>query len=383
MNQIAIIAVTYNRVDSVTRLLKSLEEANYGDEKPTLIISIDKSKTDVMEVFADNYKWPHGEKIVRKHEKNLGLRNHMMSLGEWFDRFDTLVVLEDDIVVSPCFYTYVRQSSDKYMGSKDVCGISLYNFARNYQTRMPFVPMTSEYDVYFINCAMSWGEVWMKPQWQEFYQWYLEHQDFPTEPHLPELICTWNKSWLKYHTKYCIEKNKYFLYPYVSLSSNNTDVGEHAGEGNSWGFQVSMQYGNKKTFNMPVKADEAVCYDGFFENKAIYKALGLEEKDCCIDLCGTQCNRLKKRYWLTLAHADFPIVESFALNYRPIEINIIEKVKGKSIYLYDTNEQAYKVPVSKMLVLFLYNLEEISMFVHQYGWRSFIKDAIKLLTRRL
>ena len=89
MNKIAIIAVTYNRIDSLTRLLKSLENAEYGDERPTLIISIDKSKTDAVEKFADDYHWPHGERIVRKHEKNLGLRNHMMSLGEWFEKFDT------------------------------------------------------------------------------------------------------------------------------------------------------------------------------------------------------------------------------------------------------------------------------------------------------
>ena len=53
MNKIAIIAVTYNRIDSLTRLLKSLENAEYGDERPTLIISIDKSKTDAVEKFAD------------------------------------------------------------------------------------------------------------------------------------------------------------------------------------------------------------------------------------------------------------------------------------------------------------------------------------------
>lgn len=45
MNEIAIVAVTYNRTDSLKRLLRSLERAHYGNEKPTLIISIDKSKT--------------------------------------------------------------------------------------------------------------------------------------------------------------------------------------------------------------------------------------------------------------------------------------------------------------------------------------------------
>lgn len=382
MNNIAIVAVTYNRTDSLKRLLCSLEKAYYTNETPTLIISIDKSNTDVVEKFADDYNWPHGPKIVRKHEQNLGLRNHMMSLGEWFENFDTLVVLEDDIIVSPCFYTYVRQASDKYMGHDEVCGISLYSFSRNYQTRLPFTPYSSEYDVFFMNCAMSWGEVWMKPQWNKFYEWYLNNQDFPIEPHLPELICRWSKSWLKYHTKYCIEKNKYFVFPYVSLSSNNGDVGVHVGAGNSWGFQVPLQFGKKKSYQLPDNVSDAVCYDGFFENKVLYKILGIEEKDCCIDLCGTQCNRLKKKYWLTLAKADFPIVKSFALGMRPIEAAVINGELGVEIFLYDTGHNEYKCKSNKSLVKYLYNIEEISMFVHQYGWKHFIKDAIKLLLKR-
>lgn len=382
MNRIAIVAVAYNRVDSLSRLLKSLESADYREEKPPLIISIDKSNTDIVELFADQYKWSHGEKIVRKHEKNLGLRSHMMSLGEWFEKFDTLVVLEDDIVVSPCFYSYARQASDKYIGNSDVCGISLYSFSRNYQTRTPFIPMSSEYDGYFMNCAMSWGEVWMKPQWQEFYDWYLLQRGGTYSPNIPELICKWKESWLKYHTIYCIEHNKYFLFPYVSLSSNNGDVGVHVGAGNSWGFQVPLQQGAKRQFVLPESVTDAVCYDGFFENKSIYGLLNLKESECCIDLYGTQHNRSRKRYWLTLSHTRFPIVKSFALNARPIELSVLNGEQGDDIFLYDTNNEEYKGVPSKSLILFLYNIEEISMFVHQYGWKEFIKDAIRLLFQR-
>ena len=241
MNRIAIIAVTYNRLNSLKRLLDSLEKADYQNESPTLIISIDKSDTDSIEKFADCYVWPVGEKIVSRHEKNMGLKSHMMSLGNWFDEFETLVILEDDIVVSPCFYAYARQSSDFYMSNDEVAGISLYGFSMNYHIGIPFAPMKNEYDGYFMNCAMSWGEIWMKPQWQDFYQWYLDHQDFNYEPHLPESICKWDKSWLKYHTRYCIEQNKYFLHPYTSLSTNNGDTGTHNTKKSDSTYQVSLQ----------------------------------------------------------------------------------------------------------------------------------------------
>ena len=131
MSNIAIVTVAYNRSDSLARLLNSLERAYYGQESPTLIISIDKSNTDVVERFADEYSWPHGEKMVRKHEQNLGLRNHMLSLGEWFDKYDALVILEDDIVVSPSFYIYTRQCVNKYSSDANIAGISLYGFEVN------------------------------------------------------------------------------------------------------------------------------------------------------------------------------------------------------------------------------------------------------------
>ena len=194
---IAIVTVAYNRVDSLSRLLSLLDGAYYEDNNVTLIISVDKSKTDVVERFADDYQWKHGEKIVDKHDKNLGLRPHMMSLGKWFDRFDALVILEDDIVVSPNFYNYACQTVAKYSVCPDIAGISLYGFSVNYQMGIPFEPVKDEHDAYFMQCAMSWGEIWMRDSWQKFYDWYLQHQDFSVIPELPQRICSWNqKSWL-------------------------------------------------------------------------------------------------------------------------------------------------------------------------------------------
>lgn len=377
MNRIAIVAVTYNRIDSLTRLLQSLEMAYYGEEEPTLIISVDKSKTNVVEEFSDAYIWPHGEKIVSKHETNLGLRNHMMSLGKWFKEFDTLVVLEDDLVVSPSFYSFTRMASNKYMGSDEVCGISLYSFACNYLKRIPFVPVKNEYDAYFMNCAMSWGEVWMKPQWLDFYEWYLNNQEFSYEPHLPELICKWTKSWLKYHTRYCIETNKYFLHPYVSFSTNFVEKGEHAGQGGGHLFQTSLQLGNKNHFDLPNDSSEAVCYDGFFENKAIYKELGFTENELCIDIYGTKGNRLKRRYWLTTQKKNLPIIKSFSTTYRPIEMGVLKNVRGNDIFLYDTGNKEQQYGMNKNAYLFITSLESAFSIVREYGIKNYIYDALK------
>ena len=60
---ISICCIAYNRVDSLKRLLNSLEQADYGVNKPTLIISIDKSSTAVVEKYANEYCWKFGDKL--------------------------------------------------------------------------------------------------------------------------------------------------------------------------------------------------------------------------------------------------------------------------------------------------------------------------------
>lgn len=374
--EIAIVAVAYNRIDSLSRLLDSLDKAYYNNCAPTLIVSVDKSKTDAVERFAEEYSWKHGEKIVDKHEKKLGLRAHMMSLGKWFDRFDAIVVLEDDIVVSPNFFTYTCQTVEKYHDRPEIAGISLYGFSVNYQTSMPFAPLKDEHDAYFMNCAMSWGEVWMRDSWQRFYDWYLNHQDFPVLPHLPYSICSWKqKSWLKYHTRYCIEENKYFVHPYVSLVTNYSDAGEHSA--GSTVFQVPFQCGEKKLFHLPEIDGKAVFYDGFFENKSIYDVINMNDKELCVDLQGEWRNRMKRRYWLTTEKADYKVVQSFGLNYRPIEMNVILKNPGEGIFLYDTtvaNKNFFKN--SRTSMLFRYHLSNMFYFIRKYGFNNTWKDFI-------
>ena len=58
---------------------------------------------------------------------------------------------------------------------------------------------------------------------------------------LPKYITQWNtQSWLKYFMRYIVETNKYFVYPYFSLTTNVSEVGEHCKIPNN-DFQVSLQ----------------------------------------------------------------------------------------------------------------------------------------------
>ena len=334
--KIAICVVCYNRPDSLKRVLSSLEKAYY-DEPVTLIISIDKSKTTVVEEFADQYKWEHGELRVIKHDENLGLRKHILSVGDHLKEFDAIVVLEDDIYVAPSFYSYAKQCVEKYHDNPEIAGISLYNFPLNYQCKLPFMQTHTDSDVFLLKSAVSWGQVWMRDQWFAFKEWYAKHdEEFNILPHLPLAICAWPKSsWLKYHIKYCIEENKYFVYPFTSLTTCFCDLGTHAVK-----KQTHTQAVILDDIKNDFKLNPTISYDGFFEAEAIYKHLDLTEKDLCIDLFGQKKNRMNRRYWLTQELKPYKVVKSYALDFKPWEQNILRDLEGNEIFLYDTTIKA-------------------------------------------
>lgn len=330
---IAICIICYNRLDSIKRLVKSLEQSYYNDKVP-LIISIDKSETTSVEDFAKQYNWKFGNKRVITHSENLGLRKHVLKCGDLLENYDALIVLEDDVSVAPSFYYFAKQCVEKFANDDNIAGISLYNFPVNYQNQLPFTPIHADSDVYLMQCAQSWGQVWMKKQWFSFRNWYDNNSDeFNVLPHLPKAICKWPKSsWLKYHTRYCIENNKYFIYPYISLSTNNADIGAHYVNRTTL-FQAPLLFGLKTTFNL----NPSILYDGFFENEIIYGLLGYTKDDLCIDFYGEKGNRLNRRYWLTRKSLPCKIVRSYTLSLKPYELNIINGIEGNELFLYDTS----------------------------------------------
>ena len=380
MYKIAIVVIGYNRLNAISRLLDSISNAYYEHNDIPLIISIDKSETNSVELYADNFNWPYGEKIVVKHNENMGLRNHILSQGKWFDQYDALIILEEDLTVSPNFYTYATLTVDKYFNDSKIAGISLFSFGLNYQTGNLFSPIKDENDVYFMNCAQSWGEIWMKKQWLAFYEWYNSHKDFPTESDiLPRRICQWKESsWLKHHTRYCIENNLFFVYPYTSYTTNNGDAGTHNHNATYINInQERLQMGKITSLQLPDFVQEfVVCYDGFFENKNLFRYLGVDENDCCIDINNEKNKPLNKRFWLTSKRADYKIIKSYGIRLRPIDLNIVFSTSGTDLYLYDTSIVDKNEFKQNRFSTLLYDIRKESMLniLQKHGIQNLIHE---------
>lgn len=342
-SKIAVVVIGYNRANNMMRLLESIKKANFLGDTVDLLISIDNSGTDAVEKAANEFVWQYGEKKVFTYPERMGLRNHIMHCGSFLEAYDALVVLEDDLVVSPAFYSYVKETVSKYTDDDRIAGISLYTHLWNHNAKFPFMPNPSQFDVFFLQMAQSWGQVWMKKQWADFFAWYKENQDFEAVDYFPDFMTNWSKSWLKFHNKYCVEKNKYFVYPYNSYSTCYSEAGEHSILG-ATNFQVPMQNERVSDYRFPTLDDEsAVKYDIFYERKGLAKYLDLNEDDLVVDLYGTKTKmREKRKYLLSSRNYDYKVIRRFGLQMRPQEQNIIYNVDGNELFLYDTEQTEKK-----------------------------------------
>ncbi|MBS9404063.1 hypothetical protein KG088_10515 [Halomonas sp. TRM85114] len=327
--RIAIVLVGYCRIHSILRLFESLERAKYR-VLVDLVFSIDKSPfQDKICAEIRKLEWPYGEKKVRTFPQRLGLREHILSCGDLTDTYDAVVVLEDDIVVSDCFYDYVLKSISFVQDDDKVAGISLYSPSINEMAMLPFVPKRTGFDNYYLQSAQSWGQCWTRRMWQDFRKWYdLNSTLLEAAPDMPSRIYSWpESSWKKYYMKYLVDTDKTFFYPYDSYSSNYSDVGQHNLVVTPH-FQVPLISG-KQEFRFGTM-DEVPCYDVFFERTGLTH----HREDVCLDLYGTR-KQSTCRYFLTTNDIKAPRISSYGLTYRPHEDNYVHSAPGCDIHLYD------------------------------------------------
>ena len=347
-NKNAVIVVGYNRPISLKRLLNSLTNAYYGEAVP-LVISIDCSGNEEVYSFAQNYEWKHGNKYVIIQEERLGLKEHIYRCGDLSQYFKSITILEDDLLVSPYFYQYVKQSVEKYGEDKNVAGISLYRNEHNGYNGLPLYFLNIGHDVFAYQSTSTWGETFTWQMWSKFRNWLSSWDEDFDKVDMYQSIKDWEKAWSKYYEAYLILNDKYFIYPYLSVSTNNNDAGEHvtaASVNNSW--QTELLYG-EKTFTLPY-FENLLKYDTYAQCQQLKHHVGYE--DIAIDLNGNRENTEKNKYLLSVRNINKHIVKSYGLRLRPIELNILMDVPGNEIYLYDQRvdeQNDFEVPSFRLL----------------------------------
>lgn len=363
----AIVTIGYNRPKSLKRLLNSISKASFPEGvKVPLVISIDKSDSDEVVKEAENFEWTHGEKVILAREERMGLKEHVLSCGDLSLQYGSIIVLEDDLFVSPMFYEYARKALDFTEGDDRIGGVSLYNHLFNVHARKSFAAIDDGFDNWYFQFASSWGQAYTKNQWVGFKKWYEEHKDEPiTGLDIPANVAGWSeKSWLKFYITYLIKTDKYFLYPRISFTTNFGDVGSHAVKADE-DLQVPLAgLGAGSLYCAFSRVDQSkAVYDAFFENRHIVKEFG---DGVIVDLYGIKPieemikENSKIKYVLSSKALPYKIVNCAGQRMRPIDANIVYEVEGDDLRLYDVNVQDKIRPLRDEAVKYLYEYRGIS-----------------------
>lgn len=243
--KLAIVVVGYNKVEGLKRLLSALNDSYYESQDIPLVISIDASGNEDVYNLVRDFRWDHGTKYLNFEDNRLGLKNHIFQCASLTKYFDGVIILEDDLFVSPYFYHYSTSVLNKYGSEEKVAGIALFKNEFNGFTGVPLQHIHNGYDVFAWQSVCSWGEIWNERMWNDFSEWLAQWEERFDEIDMPNRIKGWTRAWSKYVYAYIIEKDKYYIYPHEPVTTNFNDAGGEHGGGNNSIFQVSLLQGKK------------------------------------------------------------------------------------------------------------------------------------------
>lgn len=324
-----IVVIAYNRSQSFARLLNSLQNSHYRNSA-TLVISLEGGAPEEVIKIAENFQWRHGTKEVIQHQKRLGLKAHVLSCGDLTEKYNSAIILEDDIVVSPWHYEYAVAALEHYDDCELISGIALYRFHRETITKYPFYPINDGSDVYFHQLPCSWGQVWSQKQWESFRNWLnLHDNEASSNPNLPETIREWPKSsWLKEFCNYNITTGKYFVYPRESYSTNCGDMGtHHKTSSNEWQVPLTIKW---KAPVFTSITESVAKYDIYCEWDKVLAAqyMGVSSEDLIVDLYGRKpLMGLEDSYIITSRKSN-DALKSYSKSFKPHEMNLMLDIRG-------------------------------------------------------
>jgi hypothetical protein len=216
--------------------------------------------------LAEGFDWPFGTKTVLTKSTNIGLKQHILECGDLVFDYDAIILLEEDLLISPYFYDYAKKAIEFYWDEESVAGISLYSYGRRETDNLPFHPVLDGYDVYFMQMASSWGQVWTKKHWLGFKSWLTKWDcDQFSDDKVPPNVNSWpSTSWKKHYIRYLVRQDKYFVFPHMGLSTNPGDDGEN--HGGVYGLYLTpLLLGRREWAFKPVDDVGFIYYDAFYK----------------------------------------------------------------------------------------------------------------------
>lgn len=274
-----IILFVYNRPEHTLKTLSALQKNELADQSELYIFSDGpKNESDIELVHAVRKiaATVSGFKNITLYtqEINKGLAYSVINgVTQILNIHDRAIVLEDDILSSTHFLTYMNEALTFYEEKKDIFSISGYRF--------PFeMPKDYTNDVFISPRASSWGWATWKNRWEQADWEMKDYAVFESDKNQQTIfnkggvdlskmlgrqmngqINSWAIRWCYAHFKH----RAYCLYPVNSVAMNfgNDSTGVHSPATNKYHVDISNET-KRIQFTYPL-----------YENEKIIKAFQL------------------------------------------------------------------------------------------------------------
>ncbi len=179
MSLAPVVLFAYKRADKIEHCLESLLQNTKEVAKTDVYVFVDgpkgdSDKTQVEAVKAFLTNWSGREKFASWHlvcrEKNIGLANNVISgVTSVIENYKKVIVVEDDLIVSPCFLQYMNSALETYEDQTNIWSISGY--APNLKSLHSY-----ENDTWLGYRASSWGWATWENRWKTV-DWNMSDYD--------------------------------------------------------------------------------------------------------------------------------------------------------------------------------------------------------------
>lgn len=273
-----IVVFVYNRLDHTRRTIDSLKQ-NFLAQDSDLIIFSDASKSEnqsgqVAEVRSYINQIEGFKSITIIERKiNYGLaRSIIDGVTKIVNKYGRVIVLEDDMVTSPHFLTYMNEALNKYADDDRV--ISIHGYVYPTKEKLP--------EAFFLKGADCWGWATWKRGWDLFNpdgrsllnelksKKLIKEFDFDGtysfSKMLKDQITGKNDSWAVRWYASAFLANKLTLYPGKSLVHNigNDDSGSHCGQSRLMDADLTVTPINCHDVSVEHSIQGYVAFERFF-----------------------------------------------------------------------------------------------------------------------
>lgn len=161
-----IILFVYNRLPHTKRIIEALQRNTLANQSHLFIYS-DAAKNDAsLEKVAAVRQYIHSidgfEKItIIEREYNWGLANSIIDgITTIINQYETIIVLEDDMITSPHFLSFMNDGLTLYQEENHIASIHGYIYPLKNHEQLP--------KYFFIRGADCWGWATWKRAWEQF-----------------------------------------------------------------------------------------------------------------------------------------------------------------------------------------------------------------------